>query len=675
METPFQPPTMPPPSKDNAKVITTEVSLILSTAPPSISAPPSLDNETQVDPIAAQPLLVSPPSAEIANSGSGTILPGSKSRASASMSRMILVLFLFRSFFSFHISVCINPHFTGVCEDSELQNRMGRSRGNFHADEDPSQRSRRKKNASSGENLESTVAELDEGQGTGDGKKALYHCNYCNKDITGKIRIKCAVCPDFDLCIECFSVGAEVTPHKSNHPYRVMVSRITLIFFGTLLICEVDNLSFPLICPDWNADEEILLLEGIEMYGMGNWAEIAEHVGTKSKQQCIQHYDTTYMNSPYFPLPDMTHVVGKNRKELLAMAKGQGEDRKGLGELTLKEESLFSPSRIKIEELHKSGSSGRLPSVNAGSDLKKASNIPQVKNSSNSVKVEDHLPDRNSGDKKPKPSKDEGPSLMELSGFNAKRQEFDPEYDNEAEQLLAEMEFKETDTEEERELKLRVLRIYSKRLDERKRRKDFILERNLLQPSAFENDLSPEEKDICRRYDVFMRFHSKEEHDDLLKTVVQEHRILKRIQELKEARTAGCRSREEARSYFEQKRKREAEENACRAKENPQAGPSSQGGVNGLKSCNSVGKDSNSRTTDANSTSAMELLSESEKQLCREIRLPPTDYLKMQELMTIQIMSGYIAKKSDAYSFFNKVEPSKVDRVYDMLVKKGLAQA
>ena len=62
------------------------------------------------------------------------------------------------------------------------------------------------------------------GQGSGDGKKALYHCNYCNKDITGKTRIKCAMCPDFDLCLECFSVGAEVTPHKSNHPYRVMVS-------------------------------------------------------------------------------------------------------------------------------------------------------------------------------------------------------------------------------------------------------------------------------------------------------------------------------------------------------------------------------------------------------------------------------------------------------------------
>lgn len=62
------------------------------------------------------------------------------------------------------------------------------------------------------------------GQGSTDGKRALYHCNYCNKDITGRIRIKCAVCSDFDLCIECFSVGAEVHPHKSDHPYRVMVS-------------------------------------------------------------------------------------------------------------------------------------------------------------------------------------------------------------------------------------------------------------------------------------------------------------------------------------------------------------------------------------------------------------------------------------------------------------------
>jgi len=77
--------------------------------------------------------------------------------------------------------------------------------------------------------------------------------------------------------------------------------------------------------------------------------------------------------------------------------------------------------------------------------------------------VADPQVDRNAKGKKPNSSGSEGPSLMELSGYNPKRQEFDPEYDNDAEQLLAEMEFKDTDTEEERELKLRVLHIYSKR--------------------------------------------------------------------------------------------------------------------------------------------------------------------------------------------------------------------
>ncbi|KAJ4835048.1 hypothetical protein Tsubulata_012843 [Turnera subulata] len=143
-------------------------------------------------------------------------------------------------------------------------------------------------------------------QDTALGKAALYHYNYCSKDISGMIRIKCAVSPDFDLCIECFSVGAEVAPHKCNHPYWVM-----------------DNLSFPLICPDWNADEEALLLEGIDMSGFGNWTEVSEH--------------------------DLSHVMGKSREELLAIAKGRRESKKDCPtttELLLKDESSLS-ARIK----------------------------------------------------------------------------------------------------------------------------------------------------------------------------------------------------------------------------------------------------------------------------------------------------------------------------------------
>lgn len=77
------------------------------------------------------------------------------------------------------------------------------------------------------------------------------------------------------------------------------------------------------------------------------------------------------------------------------------------------------------------------------------------------ILVADAQADRSFKGKKPNMGND-GP-LVELSGYNPKRQEFDPEYDNDAEQLLADMEFKDADTDEERELKLRVLRIYAKR--------------------------------------------------------------------------------------------------------------------------------------------------------------------------------------------------------------------
>lgn len=39
------------------------------------------------------------------------------------------------------------------------------------------------------------------------------------------------------------------------------------------------------------------------MYGFGNWTEVAEHVGTKTKLQCIDHYNAVYISSPCFPLP------------------------------------------------------------------------------------------------------------------------------------------------------------------------------------------------------------------------------------------------------------------------------------------------------------------------------------------------------------------------------------
>ncbi|XP_054818686.1 transcriptional adapter ADA2a-like isoform X2 [Prosopis cineraria] len=507
---------------------------------------------------------------------------------------------------------------------------MGRSRvASRQPDDDPNQRSKRKKAALNAENLET----LSIGHGISEGKVSLYHCNYCDKDISGKIRIKCAVCQDFDLCVECFSVGAEVTPHKSNHLYRVM---------------------------------------GIGMYGFGNWAEVAGCVGTKSKSECIDHYNAFYMNSPCFPLPDLSRVMGKSREELLAMVKECGDVKKELSpnaELTLKEEPHFSaginseeskkeePTNQTLCGLTSGADMGSVPAKAYSSSNKKASNTNQINNRLK-MEVESQV-DRRIGEKKPKLYGDDGPSVIELSGYNFKREEFEIEYDNDAEQVLADMEFKDTDTEAERSLKLQVLHIYLKRLDERKRRKNFILERNLLYADPFEKPLTPEELQMCQRYRVFARFHSKEEHKEFLRSIIEEHRIVKRIQDLQEARAAGCCLSADAYRFIDLKRTKEAEQSAFKetAKNTLAATQEFSGSLDDW---------------DVSGIMGVELLSESEKELCNEIRILPSHYLNMLQIMTLEISKGSMTKKSDAYILFN-VEPSKVDRVYDMLVKKGIA--
>ena len=120
-----------------------------------------------------------------------------------------------------------------------------------------------------------------------------YRCNYCARDISTGTRISCVRCKDFDLCISCFAVGATLYPHEPTHPYRV-VEHVTAAVFAA----------------DWGADEELRLLEGLEVYGPGNFASVAEYVGTKSRVRCEQHYLEVYLNAAdTAPLPNMRRMA------------------------------------------------------------------------------------------------------------------------------------------------------------------------------------------------------------------------------------------------------------------------------------------------------------------------------------------------------------------------------
>ncbi|KHN37963.1 Transcriptional adapter ADA2a [Glycine soja] len=166
---------------------------------------------------------------------------------------------------------------------------------------------------------------------------------------------------------------------------------------------------------------------------------------------------------------DLSHVMGKSKEELFAMMTGH-EAKKEFSlttELTLKEEPPFADGinyeESKKEEINNQTMS-RLTSACGkaySSTVKKASSVIQ----NNGVKVEESHADRNIGQKKLKLSGEDRPSMTDLSGYSFKQEEFDVEYDNDAEQVLAVMEFKDTDTEAEYEMKLQVLHIYSKRYE------------------------------------------------------------------------------------------------------------------------------------------------------------------------------------------------------------------
>ena len=297
------------------------------------------------------------------------------------------------------------------------------------------------------------------------GKRTLYLCSHCKRDVTQQLRVQCVECSTeklpFQLCGDCFAVGMNVNlgngslHHLNTHNYRV-----------------VDCTDAPIFTSDWSASEELLLLEGIEVHGMGNWKTIAEYVNTNKTAAAVEtHYWESYMGRHGYCLPAHTLVQGQAVPTL----------------------SLLDP-----EEEDNSISSSK--SAAAADDKEKSSkaksSLARVRLQGGHVLGEEVIRDVGKEALVASLAKEKGPreKLVEqaireriaslpgadLPGFMPLREDFDYEYDNNAENLLANMDFDDDDHPSERELKLQIIRIYNKKLDEREARKRFVIDRGIV---------------------------------------------------------------------------------------------------------------------------------------------------------------------------------------------------
>lgn len=143
-----------------------------------------------------------------------------------------------------------------------------------------------------------------------------YTCNYCLENIPG-LRIKCGDCADFDLCLPCFACGAQIGKHKNTHKYLFMNNGGFAIFpdgnreknegkrssafyhrgYHTMCHGGGDSPNLPTIEEiEWNAREEMRLLDAVEMYGYGNWKDIATYIEKKTPETAKEEYIKQYIH-------------------------------------------------------------------------------------------------------------------------------------------------------------------------------------------------------------------------------------------------------------------------------------------------------------------------------------------------------------------------------------------
>ena len=337
-------------------------------------------------------------------------------------------------------------------------------------------------------------------RGTEGGTK--YHCDVCSIDITSTVRISCAesVCKEFDLCVPCFSRGETSETRKSHDPQ-------------THHFHVVEQNSIPIYTNDWGADEELLLLEGAERYGLGSWADIAEHIGGyRGKDEVRDHYVDTYVNSELFPLPELADP--KNMDLFNRFPKEEFQARKKRRIEGRKEAAKSAPPATPKQK----------PTASV-------------------------------------------PACHEVQGFMPGRLEFETEFANDAEEAVQHMQFEPGDgidpvtgtMDEETTLKMTVFDIYNSRLTARMERKRIIFEHNLLEykkNNLIDKKRTKEERDLLNKAKPFARMMNHDDFEEFAKDLALEHNLRIAIHQLQEWKQMGISDLKHGEKYETEKQVR-----------------------------------------------------------------------------------------------------------------------
>lgn len=446
-----------------------------------------------------------------------------------------------------------------------------------------------------------------------------FHCNICMKNVSDVAFIKSAETPDFDICLECFCEGKERGDHQAHHPYMVVGDPKLSVFEET-----------------WGVGEEALLLESIEMFGLGNWEDIANHVATKSEEECMHHYFDVYVTDRPDLTPDLNSI--RSREEGLEMA-----------------------------------------AKRRNAETEAWSSLPQV-----SIAL------KSSGSH----------STIDSAGYMPLRGDFDIEYNNGAERHMKDIAFTGDDNALERELKFAIIDIYNTVLDDRGVRRRVIEDEGLVDLRKIQGAtrkrpaLEIEVRDVLKN---LVRFQDGKEHQNFIDALDNQFQLKARILLLQEYRRHGITTLEGAQQYEIAKKNREADKDkkANTSNESKRGNDSVHHRRNShlfldqsnlIRHHTNVGVDDNEtgaliqlskykhlQPIDLTGVPGVDLLSHNERRLCSQLRLFPEEFTAVKRSLITEAHHRNGISRTDAVALCNNTieDAGKLGIVYDFLIESG----
>ena len=445
---------------------------------------------------------------------------------------------------------------------------------------------------------------------------ASNNCANCESEFGTSRYIHCTECTTFDLCLECFSSGAEIGNHRKEHSYRIVPQ--------TTKIAHVFETAKP-----WSIAEETMLLDAVEQYGFGNWEDVANHVKSRTIAECHDHFVTFYIHgnvgavcfpddssrSNYRPIADSTPPVRINRAGGTNSETGSGNNGESKG-------------------------------------LTNGTTTPTV---------------------------DLSASEQKDLGYMMFRGDFEREYDNEAENVISSLEINYDDEEMDILFKLSQVDRYRYRLADREQRKVLAREFGLLssatifttgtsggkpksqqtkktKSSSSGSSSSKDDKEIVEKLRVFARFLSFKDHKQYCDNLQREKDLRSQIKELSRYRRNGLTKTDEVDAFEDHKNKKErrVDRNKKTSNSSSTNKRSTSSSLSSSASKKNEGKtelnddnddenmdDDDTDNKDMSSLPNFEQLSSSEKKLCNNLRLTPSNYITIKTC----IIKDYLQRK------------------------------